>query len=65
MKQVYSVLFLDSKTKKVLRKFDYPAAKIRSRFFWEKMKAEELSKLTRSRMLEPWEVEIKDISSGI
>lgn len=63
MKQNYSVLFLDKKTRGVLRKFDYPASKIRSKFFWEKMKAEELDKLTRSRMIEREDVIVSDISA--
>lgn len=63
MKQIYSVLFLDSKTRKVIRKFDYPASKIHSKFFWERIKQEEHQKLTRSRILDPEDVLIQDISS--
>lgn len=63
MKQIYSVLFLDRKTRKILKKFDYPASKVISKFFWEKLKAQELDKLTRSRMLEGQDVIVQDISN--
>lgn len=63
MKQNYSVLFLDRKTRKLLRRFDYPKNKLISKFFWEKMKAEELQKLTKSRMLELQDVIVQDITA--
>jgi len=63
MKQIYSVLFLDRKTRKVLKKFDYPASKVINKFFWEKLKATELQKLTRSRLLDEYDVVVQDISS--
>ena len=62
MKQYYSVLFLDRKTRKLLKKFDYPVDKIRSRFFWEKMKMQELAKLTKSHMLENEDVIVQDVT---
>lgn len=60
---MYSVLFLDRKTRQVIRRFDYPVAKILNKFFWEKLKATELQKLTRSRLVEPEDIIVKDISS--
>lgn len=63
MKQMYSVLFLDKSTKQTLKRFDYPASKIISKFFWEKMKAQELDKLTRSRMIDSQDVIVRDVST--
>ncbi len=61
-KLYYTVIFKDKVTKKILKKFDYPASKIRSKFFWEKMKLEELQKLTKSRMIDSEDIIMSDIT---
>jgi hypothetical protein len=52
MKQIYSVFFSDRTSGKLLKRFDIPATQVHSRFLWEKIKAEELKKLLRSRDLD-------------
>ena len=63
MKQLYSVLFLDRKTRKVLRKFDYPAKEIPNKFFWEKIKAEQLNFVTKRHDMLAQDVIVQDNST--
>ena len=63
MKQIYSVLFLDRKTRRVIKRFDYPKDKILNKFFWEKLKATELQKLTKRLLVDPEDIVVRDITS--
>ncbi|HEY0751934.1 MAG TPA: hypothetical protein VGD26_12305 [Chitinophagaceae bacterium] len=63
MKQFYTVLFLDHETGKLLKRFEYPANKIHNQYFWEKLKQDELAKLTKRLVIEPSEVLVVDTST--
>ena len=47
----HKVFFREKSTKRLLRTFEYPSGKILGKFFWEKIKQEELTKLLRARDL--------------
>lgn len=59
-REYYTVIYKDKATKRVLKRFDYPKDKIKSKFFWEKIKLEELARLTKGRMIDPEDVIMSD-----
>jgi hypothetical protein len=65
MKQVNTVIFTKKGTGLVLKRFDYPTDKIPNKYYWEKIKQEELTKLLRARDLEPHEVKVSDHSGQV
>ncbi len=48
---IRKVVYKEKRTGKVLKTYTYPNDKLHSKFFWEKMKLEELSKLLKARDL--------------
>ena len=65
MRGVYTVVFTNSRTQQVLRRFDYPAHALPNKFYWEKVKAEELSKLLKKLDLTEKDVKVTDYGHRI
>jgi hypothetical protein len=59
-RQINTVIYTEKSTGKLLKRFDYPANKIPGKFFWEKMKLEELTKLLKARDMKDFEVKVVD-----
>jgi hypothetical protein len=56
------VVYTDKVSGKVLKTFTYPIAKGLTRFFWEKLKQEQLKKLCRHRDIEEGSVIVTEWS---
>lgn len=65
MKQIYEVLFLDHESGRMLKKFSADPRGIPNKYFWEKLKQQELTKLTKRLVVEPSDILVVDISTGV
>lgn len=62
---IRKVVFKDKKTGKVLKTFTYPDEKLLGKFFWEKIKLEELSKLLKTRDMSEYDVIMSESVSDL
>lgn len=63
MRELYKVSFFERETGKLLKHFEYPVARVQNKYFWEKIKQEELQKLTKRLLVEPFDILVVDNSA--